>query len=96
MKPTQASTVVVGSFPMRGPERYAKTIVSVDAVIKRVNRRLPDGEVLRKSRSARQALALGWFWIQDTNLGTATKTRVVLEDFAKEIGALGVRETTLV
>lgn len=79
MNPTQASTPSVS--------------VSVGAVIRRINRRLPEGEILRTSRSARQALDLGWYWVHDTRRNLSLETHVALEAFAREVGALMDHET---
>jgi hypothetical protein len=68
------------------------TIVSERAVLARVNRRLAhNGERLKKWRP-RDGWKTGWFYRLDVNRNWVRDDQVGLEDFARELGVLGLGE----
>lgn len=64
-------------------------MVTQNAVIERINRKLPDGQVLRSSRVDE----LGYYYIADTNLNTVVAYHVDPERLAWELGVPAEEET---
>jgi hypothetical protein len=65
-----------------------KTPVTVTAVVGRINRRLTDGERLKKSRGAQEKRNLGDYYIFNIHLRCVTTRHIDLEALARERNVL--------
>lgn len=71
-----------------------KVSISERALLGRINRALPEFEVLRKARPGSRAEAdLGTFFVVDLNRNAVTAQHVDIEALGRELGALRPYET---
>ena len=58
------------------------------ALIQRINRRLPDGEMLKTARSPRVASSVGRYYVANLNRDWITPQKVDPEAMGRELGVL--------
>ena len=62
------------------------------ALIQRINRRLPDGEMLKTARSPRVASSVGRYYVANLNRNWITPQKVDPEAMGRELGVLSEYE----
>lgn len=85
---TMSNNTLINTVTGQTSPRGARVPVSRDALIKRINRRLPEDEVVRVTRGERERSHLGDYWIHNVFLNYPAATDIDLETVARELGAM--------